>query len=230
MPLLFARLGAVLFALSLGYCVYCYAVVLATPATAPAPSAAATIAFDATLFSIFALHHSLLARTRAKRWIVRLVPTGLERSVYVWIASLLLIAVCGLWQPLPGIAWTLAQPWRALGYFAQGLGAILVWRGAAVVDALELAGIRQARHDNRPLDFRIVGPFRVVRHPIYLGWMLLVFAVPTMTMSRLLFACISSAYLVVAIPFEERSLVQTFGDRYRAYRATVRWRLLPGVW
>ena len=69
-----------------------------------------------------------------------------------------------------------------------------------------------------------------VRHPIYLGWILIVFGSPLMTMSRLLFATISSAYLIVAIPWEERSLVEAFGDRYRTYQKQVRWRLLPWLW
>ena len=76
----------------------------------------------------------------------------------------------------------------------------------------------------------MIGPYRWVRHPIYLGWLLLVFGVPHMTATRLAFAAISSAYLVVAIPFEERSLVETFGDEYRRYQQAVRWRLVPGVW
>ena len=78
--------------------------------------------------------------------------------------------------------------------------------------------------------FRVVGPYHWVRHPIYLGWLLIVFGVPHMTATRLTFAVISSVYLVVAIPFEERSLVEIFGDEYRRYQQVVRWRLIPGVW
>ena len=230
MPVLFAQLGSLLSLLSLSYCLYFYAVVLAVPGGGSSGSLAATAVFDTALFSTFALHHSLLARTRAKRWIRGILAPELERGVYVWVASLLLILVCALWQPLPGTAWTLTQPWRSLGYLAQLLGAFLVWRGAAVVDPQELAGIRQARRDTPLPTFRIVGPFRVVRHPIYLGLMLMLLAAPAMTMSRLLFACVSCVYLLVAIPFEERSLLETFGDRYRAYQSSVRWRIVPGIW
>jgi len=74
------------------------------------------------------------------------------------------------------------------------------------------------------------GPYRYVRHPIYLGWVLLVFAAPTMPMGRLLFAAVSTLYLVVAVPFEERSLVAEFGPAYRDYQRQVRWRLVPGLW
>lgn len=230
MLLALAWLGGALFVLSLSTCVYFYAVVLGTPATSGPPANAAAIAGNIALFSAFALHHSVLARTRMKRVITRVVPAAFERSLYVWIASLLLLAVCWLWQPLPGSAYNVPQPWRWLCYLVQMVGVVLTWRGAAVVDVLELAGVRQTRHETRPVEFRIVGPFRLVRHPIYLGWMLMVFGAPSMTMGRLLFACVSSTYLLLAIPWEERSLIETFGDRYRAYQAAVRWRLLPGVW
>lgn len=228
---LFAWLGGALFTVSLWWCVYFYAVVLARPVDAASPAASVTaIALNVLLFSIFALHHSLLARSGAKRLVSQLVPNGLERSAYVWIASLLLLAVCLLWQPIAGLAYDVPSPWRWGLYLVQFAGVILTFQGAAVIDSLELAGIRQARGDVRPVTLRIVGPFRLVRHPIYLGWILMVFAAPTMTWGRALFASVSSLYLILAIPWEERSLVEAFGDSYRRYQATVRWRVLPGVW
>lgn len=223
-------LGGALFAASLGLCVYFYVIVLGTPAQTSIGSPARAILVNVALFSIFALHHSLFARSGVKRLITRVVPPTYERSVYVWIASLLLIAVCWLWQPLPGVAYDIPGGWRWAWYAAQLVGVGLTWRGAAVVDVLELAGIRQARGNASAAEFRVIGPFRVVRHPIYLGWMLMVFGAPTMTMGRLLFAGVSSLYLVLAIPWEERSLIEVFGDRYRTYQAAVRWRILPGVW
>ena len=93
-----------------------------------------------------------------------------------------------------------------------------------------MAGIDQLRGKIKPVAFKVEFPFAVVRHPIYLGWLLIVFGPSHMTMSRLLFAVVSSAYLLVAIPFEERSLVEAFGDRYRAYQQQVRSRILPGIW
>jgi protein-S-isoprenylcysteine O-methyltransferase Ste14 len=225
-----AWLGGALFVLSLSGCLYFYAVVLGTPTVSSPSSLAAAIAVNVALFSAFALHHSLLARTKMKRVITGVVPAELERSAYVWVASLLLLAVCWLWQPLPGVVYDVPAPWRWLCYIVQVAGVALTWRGAAVVDVLELAGIRQARHETRPLEFRIVGPFRLVRHPIYLGWILMVFGAPSMTMGRLVFACVSSTYLLLAIPWEERSLIDTFGDRYRAYQAAVPWRIVPGFW
>lgn len=229
MLLVLAWLGGALFVLSLCWCVYFYAVVLGTPATATG-AVLPTIAFDAALFSIFALHHSLLARTGLKRAIARHLPPGTERSVYVWVASLLLLIVCWSWQPLPGVIYAADPPWDWAFHGVQIAGAVLTLRAAGAIDFLDLAGIRQARHESRPPELRTDWPFRVVRHPIYFGWMLMVLAPPTMTMSRLLFASVSSLYLLLAIPWEERSLIETFGDDYRAYTREVRWRVLPGVW
>ncbi len=230
MLLTLAWLGGALFVASLGWCLYFYAIVLGTPGGAIADSLISAVFINVALFSIFALHHSLLARSGMKSWVTRVVPPGYERSVYVWIASLLLAMVCGLWRPLPGVAYDVPAPWRFALYAVQIVGMVLTRRGAAVVDVLELAGIRQARGDPRSAEFRVIGPFRVVRHPIYLGWLLMVFGAPTMTSGRLLFAAVSSLYLILAIPWEERSLIGAFGDRYRAYQGSVRWRILPGIW
>jgi protein-S-isoprenylcysteine O-methyltransferase Ste14 len=120
--------------------------------------------------------------------------------------------------------------WRVAFWGTQVAGAVLIVRAARAISALELAGVHQAagRADSGPLS--IVGPFRIVRHPIYLGWMLMVFGTPALTANRLLFAVISSLYLILAIPWEEKSLVAAHGDQYRAYQQTVRWRVIPGVW
>ena len=180
------------------------------------------------LFTIFALHHSIMARTGAKAWITRLVPADLERSVYVWIASLLFLAVCLMWQPLPGIVWQVRGPGGIL-YIVQFFGVAVTIAAARIVGVLELAGVTPP-DASRPVEFRADGPFGIVRHPIYLGWVLMVFATPTMTTSRLLFAVVSTIYLVAAIPLEERSLVAAFGDKYRTYQQQIRWRLIPGLW
>ncbi len=121
----------------------------------------------------------------------------------------------------PGNGWAAA---------AQLLGLWLTARAAGLLDPLELAGIRQLQGQLRPVEFKVVGPFGLVRHPIYLGWMLMVFGAPFMTMSRLVMAVVSSTYLIVAIPWEERSLIDAFGDRYREYQRKVRWRLVPFLW
>lgn len=224
-----AWLGGVLFAGSQGYTVYFYLVVLAEPAPAGSSFLPAALV-NLGLFSAFALHHSLLARAGAKRALTAALPARIERSLYVWIASLLWLSVCLWWRPVAGTVYAAEGLLRWALYGAQLVGVWLTIRGAGVIDSLELAGIRQASGEIVTTDFKVAGPFRFVRHPIYLGWLLMVFGAPLMTMNRLLFAVVSSTYLILAIPWEERSLVASFGDRYRSYQQQVRWRLLPGIW
>jgi protein-S-isoprenylcysteine O-methyltransferase Ste14 len=225
----FVWLGAILFVVSLVSFLVVYELRLGVPAAADGGSAMPAVLFNIALFTIFALHHSVMARSGAKAWITRIVPQDLERSVYVWIASLLFLAVCWLWKPLPGVVWTADGPLRVLLWFVQGVGVGLTLLAAGMISVFELAGVRQAHHQ-RPVEFKASGPFGLVRHPIYLGWMLLVFASTPMTASKLLFAVVSSAYLLVAIPWEEASLVDAFGEKYRSYQHQVKSRILPGVW
>jgi protein-S-isoprenylcysteine O-methyltransferase Ste14 len=223
--------GGVLFVVSLSFFAYFYFVQLGRPIEDDLASSAATaILVDVILFSTFAAHHSLMARTGAKAWLARHLPARFERSAYVWIASVLFLEVCLLWQPVAGTAWSM--PWW-IGWLFYGVqlgGLALTARAAAILDPLELAGVRQVRGDARPTVFVARGPFGLVRHPIYLGWVLMVLFAPHMTMSRLVFAVTSCAYLALAIPWEEASLVEQAGDRYRAYQRQVPWRLVPRVW
>jgi methanethiol S-methyltransferase len=225
---LFAWIGALLFLVSL----LSFALVYGWRLRVPAPSSTTVwrdVLDNVLLFTIFALHHSIMARTGAKAWVTKVVPSDVERSVYVWLASLLFLAVCWLWQPLPGALWAVAGVPSWLLLAVQVIGVLLTVRAARIVGVWELAGVRQPDH-TRPIEFRATGPFGIVRHPIYLGWVLIVFATPVMTSSRLLFAVISTAYLVAAIPLEERSLVDAFGEKYRTYQRHMRWRLLPFIW
>lgn len=222
-------LGGVAFVASLGYLVYFYAIVLGSAAGDP-DGFLRNALVNTALFIGFAAHHSLFARAAIKTMVSRLVSAANERSAYVWVSSLLLFAVCVFWQPVPGLIYR-AEGLARLALFAvQVVGLLLTARGASVIDPLELAGIRQVLTHASNDTLRVVGPFRVVRHPIYLGWMLMVFGAPTMTANRLLFAVLSSLYLILAIPWEEKSLVAAHGDRYRAYQQQVRWRVLPGIW
>jgi protein-S-isoprenylcysteine O-methyltransferase Ste14 len=190
-------------------------------------------AVDLLLFSVFALHHSVFARTGAKAWIARRAPPPLERSIYVWVSSLLFIAVCAWWQPVPGAIWR-AEGWlRPLLAIAQIAGGIAAVAAARQLDVLELAGVRQvwgATPHAPQACLQAHGGYGLVRHPIYLAWLVLVWAAPDMNGTRLVFAAVSSAYLVVAIPIEERGLVRAFGREYDAYRRRVRWRMIPGVY
>ena len=227
MSKLFRWIGALLFLLSLLSFAFVYMVRLGVPG----PETGHTLrdaALNVALFTIFAMHHSLMARTGARAWITRVAPPLLERSIYVWIASLLFLGVCWLWRPLPGVIWEAGAAAPAL-YVAQLIGGILTIAAARIVGVWELAGVQQP-DPSKTIEFRANGPFAIVRHPIYLAWVLMVFATPVMTMSRLVFAVVSTLYLVAAIPFEERSLLEHFPEKYGGYQKQMKWRLIPYIW
>ena len=225
----FAWGGSLLFLVSLSYFLYAYAVSFGEIAVDDRGAGRSTIV-NVLLFTGFALHHSVFARERVRRQVAHVVPPALERSVYVWLASALFIVVCALWQPLPGIAWSAEGPLR-WGFVALQAAAIwLIARSAAMLDVLELSGVRQVMATPRDVHFKTSGPYGWIRHPIYAGWFLFVFCAPLMTMTRLLFAVVSSAYLLIAIPFEERSLRASGGEAYRRYVQQVRWKLVPRIY
>lgn len=224
--------GGLLFVAALAATVWRFQQLGNAPETAG--PAARAVAVDTALFAAFALHHSVMARDRVKARLVRLIPPALERSSYVWAASLLLLLVCVLWQPVPGHLYSVPPPWSWLLVACQLAGLGLIVDAVSRIDPFELAGIRQVwgprtapPQGRDPLVLR--GSYRVVRHPVYLGWLLLTWGAPTMTGGRLLFDLLSAVYLAAAVPFEERSLLRRFGPAYDDYRARVRWRMLPGV-
>jgi protein-S-isoprenylcysteine O-methyltransferase Ste14 len=222
--------GGVAFTSSLAYFAYFFVAILGRR---PAPPSALVphLTVDLLLFAAFGAHHSLFARERAKRILRRWVPAAFERSVFVWVASALFALVCLAWRPVPGgEVYHLSGVAAWIGWSAQLLGVWVTLRTAARLDVLELAGIRQARDETRPPHLEIAGPYLWVRHPLYLGWMLIVSATPVMNADRLAFALISAAYLAIGIPWEERSLAAALGEPYRAYMARVRWRVIPYVY
>jgi protein-S-isoprenylcysteine O-methyltransferase Ste14 len=224
--------GALLFVISLATGGHAYLRrfdAVATSGTSPW----GPLAMDVALFSTFALHHSALARTPLKLALRTRVGIDAERAVYVIVASLLFFACTRLWVPLPGTWYTLSGWGWWLGAAVQGAGIIVTLLAARTLSLRELMGLDPSRQvslgdDAKPLETG--GLYRLVRHPIYFGWLLFVGGAPLMTSTRLLFAVISVAYLVIAIPFEERSLVASFGSPYEAYRRQVRWRMVPGIY
>jgi len=230
---LYAWLGAAAFVASLAYFLFTYIVTFGETA---APGAAVLPALvDVALFSVFALHHSLFARTRLKAAVRAMVSPPMERTLYTWVSSLLFIAVCWLWRPVPGVLYSVPAPWAWIGYALQAVGILVTIAGSRALDVLDLAGVRPVLHARggtapRHVPLQTAGVYGLVRHPLYFGWVLLVFGAPHMTMTRFVFACVSSAYLALAIPFEERGLVETFGPDYAAYRRQVRWRMFPFVY
>ncbi len=183
-----------------------------------------------------------------KGWLVRRVPERLLRSVYVWTASLLLLATCAAWRPIGRELFHTTGVGSWFHAVVQLLGVWMIAQAVRGLDPLELAGIRQTSVDSRqstvghgpttdddrlkPDDRRLTtdGPYRLVRHPLYLGWILLVFGAAHMTGDRLAFAVLTTAYLLIAIPWEERSLVRSLGDEYLRYQRLVRWRVIPFIY
>ena len=219
----FVWIGSALFVASLGVCAWTYLVVLGRPMPA---GGWVPLASDTALITVFALHHTLFARDGLKAWLARSVPAMLLRSAYVWVASLLLILVCLLWRPIGGEIYH-ATGLRAVAHAAiQLAGVWIAAQGVARIDPLELAGIRHEAAQG----LQVTGPYRWVRHPLYLGWMLAVFGAAHMTGDRLVFAAATTTYLVVAIPWEERSLLKIFGDEYARYVREVTWRMIPFIY
>jgi len=220
----FVWLGGALFVLALAFCAWSYVVVMGRSAPATGWTA---LAIDAALVTLFALHHSLFARERVKNSIAQLIPAALVRSSYVWTASTLLILVCALWRPI-GSELYAVRGFLAIALIAlQLVGFWITARAAAGINPLELAGIRPPPESD---GLQVTGPYHWVRHPLYLGWLLMVFGTPHMTGDRLAFAAITTGYLMVAIPWEEQSLRRSFGENYARYMRAVKWRMIPFIY
>jgi protein-S-isoprenylcysteine O-methyltransferase Ste14 len=229
---LFAWAGGGVFVLSLVYFLFSFNVTFGQVVDGPASPG--SVLWDVALFSLFALHHSLFARESVRRWVARVAPAGTERAVFVWTASLLLVAVCAWWQPISGSnLWDPHGPVRWLLGSAQISGILLAVGSAAVISVWELAGITPAPIGGASgaanVELKAVGPYRWVRHPIYSGWFLIVLTAAPMTRTRFLFAVVSGVYTLIGLVFEERSLRASSGGAYDRYARRVRWRLVPGV-
>jgi protein-S-isoprenylcysteine O-methyltransferase Ste14 len=185
------------------------------------------VAINLLLLTVFAVQHSVMARKGFKRWWTRIVPPSIERSVYVLLASLVLILLFVHWRPIPMVVWSVDSPAIAQAILAislLGWGVVLI--STLLINHFELFGLRQvfANLMRRPLpapEFRTPSLYRVVRHPLYLGFLIAFWAAPTMTLGHLMFAVITTAYILIAIGLEERDLIDAFGEEYREYRQRV---------
>lgn len=185
------------------------------------------VLIDAVLLGLFAIQHSGMARQGFKRAWTKRVPPAIERSTYVLLASAVLLALVEFWQPLPGVIWNVSNQAGAKILEALfWLGWVQVLAGTVLIDHADLFGLKQVwRHwrnkSYNPPIFQTPGPYRLVRHPIYLGFLVAFWSTPRMTTGHLFFAVMGTGYILLAIQFEERDLISFHGEAYRIYRSGV---------
>lgn len=216
---------------------------------APHSSFIQALAINTGLLALFALQHSIMARPWFKAVWTKVVPEVVERSTYVLFSSLALLLLFWQWQPMGGTLWHVQNDLArklVVGLYAIGWLTVLVT--TFLINHFDLFGLRQVwlhllGRTYTPLAFRTPGPYRLVRHPLYVGWLLVFWSAPLMTVAHMVFTVATTAYILIAIRFEERDLVQAHPeyDRYReqvpmlipdvpGYRVQAKQRLAEGWW
>ena len=195
---------------------------------------AGAAAINLALLSLFALQHSVMARPWFKKWWTQFVPEPMERSVYVLASNVAMILLFWQWRPMGFVIWDVQHPAaRAALYALFAAGWLTVLWTTFLINHFDLFGLRQVwlyfrGRPYTPVPFSTPGPYRFVRHPMYIGWMTAFWATPTMTAAHLAFAVVVTTYILIAIRLEETDLVATLGRDYASYRNRVP-MLVPSV-
>ena len=193
-----------------------------------------SLAIDAALLTVFALQHSVMARRWFKAWLTRYVSPTIERSTYVLCASLALLLMFWQWRPLGGLVWQVDHPVAtAVLWTLFAAGWVLAFVTTVLISHFDLFGLRQVwmaliGKPHVPVGFVMPWLYGVVRHPLYLGFILAFWMTPTMTVTHLVFAIATTGYILIAIQLEERDLVAEHGSAYERYRQRVP-MLVPGT-
>lgn len=202
--------------------------------SSPADPLWVAMSVNALLIGLFGVQHSVMARPAFKRWWTKYVPEPVERSTYVLFSNLALIVLFWGWRPMGGVIWDIQQPvGRVALYALAAAGWLGVFATTLLINHFDLFGVRQVwlYFQGKPYTapgFVTPGPYKLIRHPLYLGWMTAFWATPTMTVTHLVFAIGTTAYMLIAIPFEERDLLKFHGEKYASYRNRVP-MLIPSV-
>jgi protein-S-isoprenylcysteine O-methyltransferase Ste14 len=227
--LLYGLVAYFLFAVSIVYAIG-FVTGLVVPKTidsGPAGPPMQAIIVNLLLMGLFAVQHSVMARPQFKKWWTQFVPQTIERSTFVMFSSLALLLLFWQWQPIPAVVWQVSNPLAADLLLGIGLfGWVLVFISTFLINHFELFGLHQVANNlvGKPMPamrFRTPLFYNVVRHPIYLGFIIFFWATPVMTAGHLLFAAVTTAYIFVGIALEEHDLMAVFGDEYRRYRQRV---------
>jgi protein-S-isoprenylcysteine O-methyltransferase Ste14 len=193
-------------------------------------SVATALAINAGLLALFALQHSIMARSWFKKVWTTIVPPVAERSTYVLFSSLALLILFWQWRPIGGVVWQIDNELGQMAiYLIFATGWILLLLATFLINHFDLFGLRQVYlhfigQEYSGLAFRTPGLYKVVRHPIYFSWLCIFWATPRMTVAHLVFALTTTAYILIAIQWEEKDLTQIYGDAYRRYKQQV-----PGI-
>lgn len=201
--------------------------------TGPPANPGEAVIVNMLLMSLFAIQHSVMARTAFKRWSATFLPAACQRSTYVLLSSLVLLLLFWQWRPILTPIWQVSGPMAWLLIGVHWLGWLIAFASTHMIDHFDLFGLRQAFFAWRGAEmpnqsFRTPLLYKIVRHPLMLGLLLAYWATPEMTSGHLLFALANTAYILVALQFEERDLIAEFGATYQDYRRRVP-MLVPGL-